>query len=142
MTRLLVGPFNRVEGDLEVNLDIDAGRVTAAYANSTLYRGFENILKGRPPLDALVIAPRICGICSVSQSLAAASALRNASGLTPPPNGWLASNIAHAAENVADDGRRLFKLPEQFLGGDKIDVLFHEIQPRFQMSQQIEQRGA
>lgn len=102
MTRLLVGPFNRVEGDLEVRLDIADGVVTAAHANSPLYRGFEAILKGRPAADALVVAPRICGICSVSQSIAAAAALRDAAGVAPAANGRLAANIAHAAENVAD----------------------------------------
>ena len=68
MTRIIVGPFNRVEGDLEVTLDIEDGRVASARVTTTLYRGFEQILVGRPALDALVIAPRICGICSVSQS--------------------------------------------------------------------------
>ena len=38
--QLLVGPFNRVEGDLEIRLDVRDGRVTAAYANSPLFRGF------------------------------------------------------------------------------------------------------
>ena len=47
MTRLVVGPFNRVEGDLEVTLDIDAGRVRAAEVSSSLYRGFENMQIGR-----------------------------------------------------------------------------------------------
>ena len=102
MTRITVGPFNRVEGDLEVRLDIDSGRVARAEVTAPLYRGFEQILEGRPPLDALVIAPRICGICSVSQSIAAASALRQAMGVAPVPNGVLATNIAHAAENAAD----------------------------------------
>ena len=37
-----------------------------------MYRGFEQMLQGRAPHDALVIVPRICGICSVSQSVAAA----------------------------------------------------------------------
>jgi hydrogenase large subunit len=102
VSRLLVGPFNRVEGDLEVRLETADGVVTEAYANSPLYRGFESILVGRPALDSLVIAPRICGICSVSQSVAAASALRDAAGVSPPPNGALAANVAHAAENAAD----------------------------------------
>ncbi|GLH82197.1 HupV protein [Bradyrhizobium sp. SSBR45G] len=102
MTRITVGPFNRVEGDLEVRLDIERGRVARAEVTAPLYRGFEQILEGRPPLDALVIAPRICGICSVSQSIAAASALRQAMGVMPAPNGVLATNIAHAAENAAD----------------------------------------
>jgi hydrogenase large subunit len=102
MTRLVVGPFNRVEGDLELTLDIEAGRVAEARVATTLYRGFEQILAGRPASDALVIAPRICGICSLSQSMAAAAALRAISGIQPPPNGELAANIAHAAENIAD----------------------------------------
>ncbi len=102
MSRLIVGPFNRVEGDLEVALDIAAGRVTSAQVNAPLYRGFEQIMQGRDPFDALVIAPRICGICSVSQSTAAASALAAAMGLDMPPNGRLAQNLTLACENLAD----------------------------------------
>ncbi len=50
-----------------------------------------------------MIAPRICGICSVSQSIAAATALRNhLAGGRAAPNGYLAANLAHAAENVSD----------------------------------------
>ena len=102
MTRIVIGPFNRVEGDLEVTLDVADGAVREARVSAHLYRGFEQILLGRPSEDALVIAPRICGICSVSQSLAVAAMLRAAQGATPAPNGLLLTNIAHAAENVAD----------------------------------------
>jgi hydrogenase large subunit len=102
VTRLIVGPFNRVEGDLEVRLDIDGDRVRSAQVVSPMYRGFEPMLVGRDPLDALVIVPRICGICSVSQSLAAARALADAAGVMPPPNGVLAQNLMAATENAAD----------------------------------------
>ena len=84
MTRLLVGPFNRVEGDLEVTLDIDGGRVTSAHVNAPMYRGFEQILQGKNPHDALVYVPRICGICSVSQSVASARALASLGGIEMP----------------------------------------------------------
>jgi hypothetical protein len=77
-----------------------AGR--AAYVNSPLYRGFEQILQGKLPADALVLVPRICGICSVAQSAAAALALADAAGIAPPPNGRLAANLTLAAENLAD----------------------------------------
>lgn len=102
MTRIVVGPFNRVEGDLEVTLDVEDGVVAAAHAGSPLYRGFEQILRGKHPFDALMFAPRICGICSVSQSMAAAAALADAMGLAAPPNGRIARNLAHAVENLAD----------------------------------------
>ncbi len=101
-SRLLVGPFNRVEGDLEVQLTVADGQVQRAEVTATMYRGFEQILPGRDPHDALVIVPRICGICSVSQSVAAARALADAAGATPPPNGERVTNLMLACENTAD----------------------------------------
>ena len=100
--RIKVGPFNRVEGDLEVQLEVQDGVVRSAWVNSTLFRGFEWLLAGRPATDALVYAPRICGICSVSQSVAAAAALSQAAGVTPPPSGQSAINLMLACENAAD----------------------------------------
>lgn len=102
MSRRIVGPFNRVEGDLEVQLEIENNRVADAWVVSPLYRGFEQILQGKDPMDALVYVPRICGICSVSQSVAAANALADVQGLTIPHNGELASNLILACENAAD----------------------------------------
>ena len=102
MTRLILGPFNRVEGDLEVQLEVADGRVLEARVNAPMYRGFEGMLSGRDPMDALTIAPRICGICSVSQSVAAARALADASGVVVPPNGQHAINLMLACENLAD----------------------------------------
>jgi hydrogenase large subunit len=102
VSRRIVGPFNRVEGDLEVELTIEAEEVVSANVSSSLYRGFEQILQGKEPDDALVYTPRICGICSVSQSVAAARALADLQGVTPPPNGELAINLILANENLAD----------------------------------------
>ena len=102
MTRRILGPFNRVEGDLEVKIDIRDARVAEAWVTSPLYRGFEQILQGKPPRDALVYAPRICGICSVSQSVAAARALAEAQGLAGPENGTLATDLTLAVENISD----------------------------------------
>lgn len=101
-TRLIVGPFNRVEGDLEIALDVSGGAVSTARVTAPLYRGFEHILQHRPVSDALVIAPRICGICSVSQSRAAAGAIAALTGIEPPPNGRLAAELILATETVAD----------------------------------------
>jgi len=102
MARLVLGPFNRVEGDLEVTLSTQNGRVTEANVNAPMFRGFERMLAGRAPLDALTIVPRICGICSVSQTVAAALALRQACAVVPPVNGVLATHLMLACENLAD----------------------------------------
>jgi len=102
MSRILVGPFNRVEGDLEVTLDTATDHVRSARVNSPLYRGFEQILLGHAPMDALVYTPRICGICSVSQSVACARALADLMEIQMPANGQHCSNLILANENMTD----------------------------------------
>lgn len=101
-TRIIAGPFNRVEGDLEISLDIEDGQVAAAYANSPLFRGFEMMLRGKDPRDALTVTPRICGICSISQSAAAARSIAEALGIQPTEAGALTAALIHGVENVAD----------------------------------------
>ena len=101
-TTLLVGPFNRVEGDLEIRLTVAGGRVAAAHVNAPLFRGYERMMLGKDPRDALTITPRICGICSISQSAAAARALAAAQGLAPTPQGARMAALIHAVENAAD----------------------------------------
>ncbi len=133
MSRRIVGPFNRVEGDLEVTLDIESGRVRAAYVNSPMYRGFEQILAGKHPLDAMVFVPRICGICSVAQSAAAALALAQCMGIRPPENGRLAANMTLAAENLADHLSHfyLFFMPDFARDGYRERAWFADAQARF-----------
>jgi hydrogenase large subunit len=133
MSRLLVGPFNRTEGDLEVALEIADGRVTEARVNAPLYRGFERMLLGKHPHDALVIAPRICGICSVAQSSAAAMALADAMGLEPTPNGRLVRNVILASESLLDHLTHfyLFFMPD-FARADYADAPWHaDVTARF-----------
>ncbi len=134
MTRtLVVGPFNRVEGDLEVRLEIADGRVTAARVNAPMYRGFEQMLVGRDPMDALFIVPRICGICSVSQSVAAARALADLAGVTVPPNGLIATNLMLACENLADHLTHfhLFFMPDFARPAHASQPWFAEVERRF-----------
>jgi Ni,Fe-hydrogenase I large subunit len=102
VSRIVVGPFNRVEGDLEVELEVADSVVSSARVRASLFRGFEQILQGKVPEDALVFAPRICGICSVSQSAAAAGALADAMGIVAPRNGRLAKQLMQGVENLAD----------------------------------------
>jgi len=133
MKTLVLGPFNRVEGDLEVRLEIADGVVRSARVNSPLYRGFEQILHGKAPLDALVIVPRICGICSVSQSVAAARALADLGGVQMPSNGELATNLILACENLADHLSHfyLFFMPDFAREVYAAEPWYAAIEPRF-----------
>ncbi len=100
--KISLGPINRVEGDLEIQLTLAENKIASAQVNSTLYRGFENLLSGKVPMDALAITPRVCGICSVSQSVAAAKAIGNFGQIPMAENGQHVTNILLATEIVAD----------------------------------------
>jgi uptake hydrogenase large subunit len=104
-------PLNRVEGDLEIHLEIDgAGRVQDARSVGTMYRGFENIMTGRAPLDALVIPPRICGICTTAHLNAAAEALDMLYGAQVPDNARRLRNVTLMVEQLQNDIRHSFLL--------------------------------
>ncbi|MBF0572292.1 MAG: nickel-dependent hydrogenase large subunit [Desulfamplus sp.] len=99
-------PLNRVEGDLEVRVDVIDGVITDAWSCGTMYRGFEEMMTGRGVLDGLVITPRICGICSLSHLTAAVGALDVITGVVLPDNAIRLCNIALMAETIQSDMRQ------------------------------------
>lgn len=106
--KIHIYPFNRVEGDLEIFVEVENGVVTEARSAGTMYRGFENLLIGRAILDGLVITPRICGICSTSHLKAAAKALDMFFDVKVPHNAKRIRNITLIAEQIQNDFRHAF----------------------------------
>ncbi len=98
--RIVFSPFTRVEGDLRLDVELADGAVDSARASGTLYRGFEQLLRGRRPRDAIVILCRICGQCGAAHSSAAAAALANAWSVERTPNAVLAVALIQATELV------------------------------------------
>lgn len=107
-------PLNRVEGDLEIRVELENNRVVDAWSSGTMFRGFENIILGRGALDGLVITPRICGICSTTHLMAAARALDQIAGVTVPDNAIRLRNTTLLAEHCQGDVRQslLMFLPD------------------------------
>ncbi len=70
-----ISPVGRVEGDLDVRVEIQDGVVTDAWTSAELFRGFEVILRDKDPQAGLVVTPRACGICGASHLTCAAWAL-------------------------------------------------------------------
>lgn len=100
--------MNRVEGDLDFQLEIDAGKIVDARCIGSMYRGFEQILIGRKPKDTLVITPRICGICGTAQLNAAVLALEQTANIPVPPAAIRIRNLCLMAETVQSDLRQSF----------------------------------
>jgi hydrogenase large subunit len=100
--------MNRVEGDVEIRLEVDGHTIVDAWCAGTTFRGYEQILIGRDPKDVLVIAPRISGICSTSQLYAATTALEVAFQSPIAPNGIRIRNLCLMAESIMNDARHTF----------------------------------
>ncbi len=98
--------MNRIEGDLTIKLETDGDLITDALSSGAMYRGFENIMKGRGALDGLVITPRICGICTTAQLFAAAKALDMISGASVPDNAVRIRNATLMVEMIQNDLRQ------------------------------------
>ncbi len=70
--------IERIEGEAVLDFQTDkSGRVQEAAIRFLHFRGMEAILEGRNILDALVITPRVCGICGHSHLIAAARMIEN-----------------------------------------------------------------
>lgn len=100
--------LNRVEGDLELQVELEGHTIVDARCIGTMYRGFEQILIGRMPTDALVITPRVCGICSTAHLYAAVLALEQLAGVQAPEHAVLIRNLCLLAETVQSDLRQTF----------------------------------
>src|SRR5919202_1220962 len=81
-----------------------------AHSMATLFRGYEIILKGRDPRDAIFISSRACGVCGGVHSNASAEALEMAFGIHPPPMGVVARNLLLSLEYLYDHPLHLFLL--------------------------------
>ncbi len=59
MPKIAIDPVTRIEGHLRIEVQVEGGKVTDAWASSTMFRGIELILKGRDPREAWAITQRI-----------------------------------------------------------------------------------
>ena len=110
MTTRKIIPLNRVEGDLELHLEFEGNVVRDVRSVGTMYRGIENLMSGRGPMDSLVITPRICGICTTAHLNAAAKALDMAYEADVPDNARRLRNVTLMVEQLQNDIRHAFLL--------------------------------
>lgn len=93
MTKLVLAPISRVPGQLQIELEIEGGKVVRSKVAGTMARGLEATLKGHDPRDAQLLTQRICGICPVAHGIAAAQALEKAFGAAIPENARVMRNL-------------------------------------------------
>ena len=131
--KINLSPFNRVEGDLEITAEVKDGKVQNARSKGVMFRGFEILLKGRDPMDAIVFTPRICGICGASHGVASSTAIRNAWKSQMPENAYRVRNIVLAIENLMSHVVHFYALFAPDLTNKKYSMHpgFQELEKRF-----------
>src|SRR5919206_3738629 len=122
-------PVTRVAGALAFHtvVDLDNREVMETASMATLFRGYEIILQGRDPRDAIFISSRACGVCGGVHSNAAAEAIEMAFGVAPPPMGTIVRNLGQAGEFLYDHPLHLFLLA----GPDYSEVIVKATNPEY-----------
>lgn len=111
---ITINPITRISGFMEIKVKIENHKVVYAKSSGLLFRGFEKMLLGRSPFDAIYFTERICGICSTAHSVASALALEEALHIQPNENDKMLRDIIHGWEFIQNHIRHfyLYTLPD------------------------------
>ena len=105
-------PVTRVAGALAFHgvADLENRKFIETRSMATLFRGYEIIMQGRDPRDAIFITSRACGVCGGVHSATAALGIEMAFGIKPPPLGIIVRNLLLSLEFLYDHPLHLFLL--------------------------------
>lgn len=120
--RIVINPVTRISGFMEIQAIIENNKIVDAKTEGLLFRGFEKMLNGRSPFDAVYFTQRICGICSTAHSIASTLALEDALNIIPSEQGRYLRDIIHGCEFLQNHLRHFYqytipdfiKLPENY----------------------------
>ncbi|WP_216828479.1 nickel-dependent hydrogenase large subunit [Alkalihalobacterium elongatum] len=107
--RIVINPLTRISGFLEIDVVVEQHKVVDAKTKGNLFRGFEQMLVGRSPFDAVYFTQRICGICSAAHSMASSLALEDALNIQPMEQGRYLRDIIHCCEFLQNHIRHFYQ---------------------------------
>ena len=100
--RLVIDPLTRIEGHLRIELEHENGKISDAWSETTMFRGIEEICRGRDPRDVWAFVGRICGVCTGVHSVASVVAVENAIGSNPPPQARRIRDLVLGSQEIHD----------------------------------------
>jgi coenzyme F420-reducing hydrogenase alpha subunit len=74
----------RIEGNANIQIEVDSGKVNTARFLVHEFRGFEGFLRGIRVENVPHMVSRICGLCSSSHQIASTRAIEEALSVKPP----------------------------------------------------------
>ena|SRR5690554_277374 len=115
--KIVINPVTRISGFMEIEAYIENNRIVDAKTEGLMYRGFEKMLEGRKPFDAVYFTQRICGICSTAHSMASTLALEDALGIVPGEQGRYLRDIIHGAEFLLNNSKTPLTMANKYSQG-------------------------
>lgn len=91
--RITIDPISRIEGHLRIDVEVENGSVSNSWSSCTMWRGIENILKGRDPREAWLFTQRFCGVCTTVHAMASVRSVESALKLELPLNAQYIRNL-------------------------------------------------
>jgi len=84
--KILFQKATRIEGNANVHVEIEDGRIKSARFLVHEFRGFESFMRGRRVEYVPHMISRICGLCSSAHQIASTKAIEDALGIRTPPS--------------------------------------------------------
>jgi len=118
--KIIINPVTRISGFLEIEVEIRNHMIIDAKSSGMLFRGFERMLQGRPPLDAVYFTERICGICSTAHAMGSTLALEDALNVGAYENDKMIRDFMHGCEFIQNHIRHTYQytIPDYVRGPD------------------------
>jgi coenzyme F420-reducing hydrogenase alpha subunit len=125
-TKILLKKATRIEGNADIQIEVQDGRVETARFMVQDFRGFEKLTQGKMVESVPHIVSRICGLCSTAHQVAGIRAIEDALGIEVPAPVRKLREIAIWGEWIASHALSYFflTLPDMLgTGGGIFDLM-------------------
>ncbi len=128
--RIALDYLTRIEGHAHLVIDRKNGQISDCRLEVVeTPRFFEAMLQGRHYSDVATIVARVCGVCSISHSLASLMATETALGIEPPPQARLLRKLLSYGEIIQSHLLQLyFMAVPDYLGAASLFQLLEDHQ--------------
>jgi len=126
--KILLKKATRIEGNADIHIQVQDGRVEAARFMVQDFRGFEKLTQGKAAASVPHMVSRICGLCSIAHQVAGCRAVEDALGIQVPASVRKLRRIAVWGEWIASHALSYYflTLPDMLSAGKGIFDLMQE----------------
>jgi len=119
---ILIQKATRIEGNADIHVEVEDGRVQAARFMVQDFRGFEKFMEGKQVESAPLLVSRICGLCCTAHQVAGFKAVEAALGVEVPASVEALRQVGVLGEWIASHALSYFFLTLPDALGESLGV--------------------